>query len=314
MRRTEDIVFGNLGQTLALRVLSGRPASATFDVLKDVYGDDAADYEEEFSGVGVVDTVDTTVDAASGPSQADPHVLNLTSTVGVQLLRKYALTKNGKIEWVEPVEIEAGAIRCRHALTRDYAATAPFQSTYITFAIDATWVADENSLSDVLDPNPDYRLRAAVVSASAAVETHYIFFDLVRASINHSIILQDLTARWPALAQKLPHDQEQDRLAPMIDATWRSLRAELHVLGLNDAAIRDHEAVDEAMILRLRVALAEAGYIAPNWEPVAYWDMAQERFSTFWENNFKLTLKRDIASGTSGGAPERVPAQPIWSK
>jgi len=313
MNRVEDIVFGITGQTLAYRVLSGKPTSGTFKVFDDTEGDDAT--TPEFSGSVTVDTTSTTVDEASGPSQSDPRELHVAATTGLVLGRLYLLAENSLSEWVEPIEIKAAdSIICRHPLKRDYTTAATLKSTYYTVAIDPTFVADEDKISSPLDPLPRWRMRADVVNASAAHEIHYIFFDLVRAQIGHSVVMSDLDARWPGLMRALPADHQKDSGSALIDAAWKSFRADLIAIGMNDTGMRDLEGVDEALVLKLRTILAAGGMAPAGWTAEPFYRLAREEYDAYFEANYKVRLARAVATSTDGGADRDHLTMPIWSK
>ena len=299
---------------LWLRVLSGQATAATGNVYLDTQGEDSTD-TPEFTVAGVPEITSILVDAASGPSQSNPRLLLLASTAGLQIGRKYLLSENGTTFWVEPVEIDAGnSITCRYPLPRDYTIAATLVSTWISFLVDPTFVADEDNLSDLIDTSPSWRMRCAVTNVSAVQELHYIFFDLVRAPINHSVIMADLALRWPGLMHQLDVDQESDSGQAIVDAAWRSLRADFAAIGINEAAIGDLEGLDEAMVLKLRAVLASGGMHPSNFDVDAFYAIAHAEWNAYFEANYKVVLTREMRPGTSGAADETMVIGPTWAK
>ena len=311
MRSTASIIYNVTGQTLAYRAMEGAVTSGTFKVFWDFAGDDD---EVEFEGSVTVDTVSTTVDAASGPSQADPQKINLTATTGIVLGRKYLLSENSLKEYVEPVEISSGShIRARHPLKNDFTTAATFVGTTMTAAVDSTWVAAEENISDHKDPNPDYRVRWSYV-VSGTTYIAYSFFDLVRAPIGPQVDIDDINARAPGLHDSMPVEYREEQGRPLVDAAWRSVQAKLASLGIDPDAIRDDQILDEMVILKALHVLALGG-----WRPLAYptaieyVEITGEQFDRFIEQHFQVTLKHRLAEGTTGGS-DRAFAQPVWVK
>ena len=309
-RTTTDVVFDVTGQTVAYRVPQGRATSATFSVFEDFENDDAT---AQFSGSATVDSVNTTVDVACGVSSADKQRVSLAATTSIVTGRKYLLSENSKQEWVEPIEIVSGDyIRVRHPLRNDYTTAATFVGTTITAAVDATWVAAEENISDHLDPNPDYRVRWEII-VSSVTYVAYTYFDLVRSTVTHQVDLADLNDRAPGLHNGLPTEYRVDQGRSLIDSAWRSVQAKLHSLGIDTDAIRDDQVTDELTILRALHMLAIGGWKPLGMTSDVYIAETRTEYDRFIEQHFQATLKHPLATGSSAGA-EPIRAQPYWSK
>lgn len=310
-RSTASVPYGVTGSTVELRVLQGRPTAATFAVFADYAGDDDT---AEFSGTATITDPSTTVDAASGVGQSDPRKLNLAATTGIALSRKYLLSESGRSEWVEPIEIvSADYIICRHPLQHAYSSSATLVSTTITAAIDNTWAAAEENLSDHLDPNPDYRVRWAVTVGGVVVPM-YSYFDLVRAEVTTGIDAGDLNDRVPGLIDTLPIEYKADNGASMIASAYRAVKAKLAAHAIDVDAFRNDEVLDELTILKSLRVLAGGGWKPLGYDSVGQYVVDTERdFETLFQQLVSVTLKPRLATGTSGGA-DRVVAQPFWSK
>lgn len=312
MKPTTDITFAVTGQTVSYRVPQGRPTSATFEVFHE-YADDTS--TALFSGTATITDPSTTVDASSGASQTDPQKINLTATTGIVTTgTKYLISEGGRSEWVSPIQVVSGDyIRARHPLRNDYTTAATFVSTTITAEIDATFVADQDNLSDPKDPNPSYRVKWSIVM-SGDDQVAYSYFDLVRAPVGHSIDIDDINARAPGLVDSLPTEYQIEQGRPLVDAAWRAVQADLAALQLDTDAIRDEQILDELVILRSLKVLANGG-----WRPLSfptigdYIEATTEQYDRFLEKNFQAVMTRRAAVGPSGGA-ETVVARPYWSK
>jgi hypothetical protein len=287
MRRPDDVFFNVTGQTVAILVKDGRPTSATFKVQRNYALDDDV---AEFSGAATVDTVTTTTTAAAGQGEADPRRIDLTSTTGIQVGRRYRLSGLGLVEWVDVVEIGVGYVRVRHPLENDYAAASTFVSTYLTAAVDGTFIADPNKLSDTADTAPDYRVIWSIAVNSTTVRA-YSFFDVVRAPISYGVELSDITDRAPGLHDALPIEQRAEQGRQLLDATWRALRADLVKIGVDVNTLRDNEAVDELMIrLALRL-VAEGGWHPTQATWAEYVAMTTANYDRFFESHFAVAIK-----------------------
>jgi hypothetical protein len=140
------LMFNVLGQTLNHRVIQGRPTAATFQVFRNYAVDEGT---AEFSGSATIDSVNTTVNVASGAAQTDPQKISLASTAGIVTGRKYLLSEVSLQEWLEPMEVQPTYIRVRFPLANNYTTAALFQSTVISAAVDATFIQTLGKVSDL---------------------------------------------------------------------------------------------------------------------------------------------------------------------
>lgn len=310
MRKTADILFDVASQTLLVRALEGRPTSGTFEAFDDEAADDGT---VEFSGAVTLDTVDTTVTAASGAGQADPQKITLASTAGIETERKYLLAENAVRQWVEPIEVAAGYIRVRYPLANAYTTDATLVSTYVLVPIDDAWAADEANLSDLANPNPDYRVALELLIDDATCR-YYDFFDLVRTTVLHQVDIADINARAPGLVDSLPTEYQVDDGRPLLEAAWQAVRAEFRSGDLAAHAMRHHEALDELVVRMALVILAEGGWAPDGIDKPDYITLTQRNFDRHWERHFAVALKPAVATGTGGGADVGARPTPYWSK
>lgn len=310
MRKTTDLTFGVAGQTVEYRVLQGRPTSATFDILNDYAADDDT---AELSGTASIENVNqVALSAASGPSQTDPNRVNVVST-NVSTARKYLIAEGSRQEWLAPVEVGSGYIRTRHPLKNDYSTSGSFVGTTIIATIDDAWAGSEENLSEHLDPNPSYRVRWSIV-VGGVTYIAYSFFDLVRAPILHEVDIDDINARAPGLMATIPTEYRVEQGRPLIEAAWRSVKADFASMQIDVDALRDDEVLDELVIMKSLHVLAMGG-----WKPIAYGSVSEyltnvrNDYDRFFERHFKASLQHKLATGTGGGA-ETVIAQPFWHR
>lgn len=293
-RRTTALLFGITGQTIPMRFPPGRPTSATYKALRAfIELDDNS--QPEFTGTAAVDTVNTTTTAAAGPAQTDPQLLTLASNTSLVAGKKYLLSANSVQEWVDLVEIASGYVRTRYPLQYDYPSGATLVSTWLTAAVDNTWIVDPSKISDLSDTFPDYRIRWDIVFGGAT-SVLYTFFDVVRAQVRNHVEIDDINARAPGLDDNLPIEYRAEDGRPLIDAGWSAVRAHLQALNIQVDAIREDEVLDELTILRSLVVLAEGGWKPPGWQDsqMSYVLLVTGNYNRFLEQHFDASLKHRV--------------------
>lgn len=312
-RTTTDLIFNVTGQSLTHLVRQGRPTSATFKVFRDYSNDDAT---PEFSGSATVDSVNTTVDVASGQAQTDPNKISLTSTTGIVIGTKYLIAENSKQEWVDPIEIvSADYIRVRHPLRNNYTTAATFVGTTLSAAVDSTWIALTNSISDHDDPNPDYRIRWEILVGGATV-VEYSYCDVVRGRVSYSCDIDDVNARAPGLVDSLPREYQEEQGRPLLDSAWRAVQSKLAAMNLDADAVRDAQALDELVIMKSLHLLAMGGWKPLGLSSIEYVEMTRTDFERFFEQHWQTNRSHAIATGPSSAADTSAPKQrdPYWAK
>lgn len=314
------LTFNVTGQSLTYRVLKGRPTSGTFAVYRDTVDDTQT---PEFSGSVTTDTVNTTVSQASGRSQTDPKILYVSSTAGIVTGRKYLLSENSRKEWLEPLEIGTGYIRVRNPISNDYTTAGTFVSTYISAAVDSTWIANANNITwysamwwstahygvqigETVDPFPGYRV-LYTLTVSGVTYTEYDFFDIVRAPVQHHVDMEDVNARAPGLVATLPAEYQSEDGQPLVESAWRAVRAHLVAVGIDPQAMRDNEALDELVTLRALRILAEGGWSPAKMDKVAYIQLTTGNYTNFFETHVGAVMKARTAAGAGGAATYATP-------
>jgi len=313
VRSAAQLIYNVTGQTLPLRVPQGRPTSATFEVFRNYASDDGA---AEFTGTASVDSVNTTVNAASGASQADPQKVSLASTTGIVLGRKYLLSESSLREWVEPIEIRATYIRVRHPLLNDYTTSATFVSTWLSAAVTNAFIQDLGKLSDLSDLAPDYRVRWTILVGGTTIVAHS-YFDVLRAEQRHSVDIDDVNERAPGLRDSLPKEYQAEEGRPLVDAAYRAVRAHFFAINFDVNALRDNEALDELIILRALRILAEGGWHPKAIDAGSYILQTTTNYDRFFETHFSVVLKHQtqfqLGNALATQAVDSVPAK-FWRK
>jgi hypothetical protein len=173
-------------------------------------------------------------------------------------------------------------------------------------------VADDVNLSDLSDPNPDYRIRW-LVTVGGVDTVAYSYFDFVRAPYIHAIDLGDIGARWPGIAEILDAGDRIDQARSVIESAARVVRLELASLDLSDAAVLEDERLDEAVTMAALMVLAQGGTHPRQFAAMEYVQLTTDRFDRFIEKHFRISLKPPVASGSDSVA-ERRQAAPFWEK
>lgn len=249
---TLDLLFSVTGQSLVFDAPEGRPSSiVTSELLESGSSDDATEEAATSGSAAIAATPATTFDAASGVSQADPRVCNITDTTGVVIGRPYRLTNAaGEFETIEARAIAAGAsVTAREPLKNDYAAADSFVTTRITHALDSTWIADTANLSPALAVNARYRWRLVYV-VGGVTYARGIGVDLLRYPSQHGVSPHDVDRRSPGWIESLPTQYREDEGRTLIDEAWRSIKFDLMNLSLADQALANSEVRDELVTLR----------------------------------------------------------------
>lgn len=312
-RTTEAITFAITGQTVSYRCPQGRPTSATFKVFHEWADDNTT---AEFSGSALVTLPSTTLGGLAGPSETDPQKLLISDPLVASSFlttTKYLISEDSQQEWFQPIQVTGTYLRARHPLKNSYTTAATIVSTTITAAIDATFVAAIQNLSDLSDPNPGYRVRWEILVGGVTVVA-YSYFDLVRTPVTYGVDLDDLNARAPGLHDSMPLEYRTEQGRPLLDAAWLAVQSKMQSLRIDTDAFRDDQAVDELVILKSLCILADGG-----WRPPAYPSQegyilkAQSDYDRFVEQHYQAVLAHRLAL-SSGGGTETVVALPYWSK
>ena len=301
-----DIVYNVTGQSLRFDAPEGRPSSVTTSaVYENNLGDDStAETITDGASAAVETSPDTTFDANSGTSSADPRVCNVAATTGITPGRRFLVTNAAlETEWVDIITVVSGAsCTARNNLRNDYVSADTLESTRITHAIDATWVAAKTNIS-ANGPEPRYRWRLEYVVASVTY-VHDVYFDLVRYAGTTSVTGLDVDRAYPWLGwmNRLSSEDQEDGGSRVIDEAYRQVKMKLAMAGKADEGARNREVMEDLVVHRAAMLVAGTDV-----------DAAEAAAALFNEsyNNFIVSPKLDFDDDGSGAAAPSDPA-PVW--
>lgn len=249
---TQDVIYGVAGQSLIFDAPEGRPSAVTsVTVFESEEGDDDT-AELATSGAAAIETnPNTTFDEASGISKAEPRKCSLAATTGITPGRSYLATNDIlEREWVEVVSIAvADSVLVRHPLLNDYPIGSTFQSTRISIALDAAWVADDQNISWEVLPHARYRVRW-VYTVGGVVCVHDTYMDLLRYAGRHTVTPKDVDHAYSGWILSLPTDYREDQGRAKIDEAYRRVKFDLYGDLLPDQSIRNRELLDALVIAK----------------------------------------------------------------
>lgn len=310
MATHQTIVYGVTGQELELFAPEGQASSVTsVDVYEAHEGDDDSG-EAATSGSAAIDIVNSTVDADSGPTNTTAaNRVYLTDTTGIVVGRDYLLTSNADnlAEWIEVVGIATDDyVLARAPLYNDYGAGASFVGTRLSIAVDATWVATEDNVSDGYDPNPGYRVRWRYVVDGVTV-TRLSYFDLSRAPGQHGVTAADIERLIPGWVRMLPTDHQKDRGAQIIAEAYSQVAIDLHLEGVPDQQARNAEIIAELTKRKTAVLWQESRVMAGS--DALGLEVARGIYDARLASLVRAPsqIKFDVATDTSGAGAKRAP-------
>jgi len=168
-------------------------------------------------------------------------------------------------------------------------------------------------VSDTTDPSPDYRVRWDYTVGGLAYAA-YSFFDLVREAVAHSVDIDDVNARAPGLRDKLPKEYQVENGRPLVEAAWRAIRADFVTAKLDINAMRDDEGLDELVILRSLLVLAEGGWHPTAIDSGAYIALTATNYDRFLEKNYSVVLSRATAQDNWNNVNAPASPRSFWAK
>lgn len=141
--------------------VSGRPVllsggSLPTYTIEDLRHDEDASSRSVSSGTATVDSASTTTSAASGPDQANPNIITVSSSTGINAGHDYLISNaSGEQEIVRVAEIGVSAatvLTLAGPLRHTYSSGAPFVGIEQAISFDATIAGTESRLHDGAGP------------------------------------------------------------------------------------------------------------------------------------------------------------------
>jgi hypothetical protein len=291
----------------------GRPSSVTsVTVYASEAGDDGTT-EAATTGTAAVETnPDTTFDAASGVDQSDPRICNLAATTGIAVGRSYLATSaTGESEWVEVRAItSAASVQARHNLVNAYANADTFESTRISISIDDTWIADENNISDDLNPNPGYRVRWVYV-VGGIKRVHDSYLNVVRYRADHDVTPQEVDLVRSGWIHDLPSEHAEDQGAALIDDAYQEVVFDLHAIDVPAEMLRNRSVVNR-LTIRKAIMMASENKAAATGNTTAY-ELDRDNYNALLDKLVRVNMKTQMSADASGAAVMRH-AVSLWEK
>jgi len=312
-RESQDLIFGVTGQSIYYDCPEGQPTSVTSVSVFQYATSDTGTAASATTGSASIDGVTTTVDAASGRSQADPRKLYLADTSDVAIGRVYLVSDNvGRSEWVEVIGISSGDhVVARLPLANDYATGNSFVGTRVSISVDSTWIADTQSLSPGAAVEPYYRVRWVYVVAGVTY-AKYITLDVVRYPGTHSVKPVDVDRLLPGWKNGLPSEYRGDEGASLIDEAWRQVQVDLHIADIADQQIRNQDMLDE-LVKRKAIALWAAASLYAGRSDPALTDDARAQYSHLFDSIFgKVGTARVLVAESSDGSGGSASPRPLF--
>jgi hypothetical protein len=311
MDATAELIYGVTGQTVSVYPPEwgqGVPSSASARVYEGELGDDDT---PEFVPSVSVDAVSTTVDAASGYSQANRRRLYVASTTGIAVGDDYRVENAlGQHELIAVLYVATNDYLILDAdLVYDYPATSStVKGLKMSFAADATWLATE---AKILEPGgPSYRVVWSYTLASV-IRRRVTYARLVRTPGGTGVTVKDLRRRWPDLDYEEPSALRGQAYQWAIQAGYERVRTDLLAAGWQPSQPRDTELVDELVVRATLWTLARAG-IGPGGRQVeAVIEECKKDYHAGVFQICKAGQRLDMDLGTQGAATGK-PRAHIW--
>jgi hypothetical protein len=302
MRTTQDIYFDIAAQSLIWDAPEGRPSSVTsVDIFPWNSSDDAS---SEWTATGAVETnPNTTIDADSGYGQTDARQLNVAATTGFADDRDYLVTSAtyGHKEWFTAKQIKsADYVIAQHPLHNAYVLNDTVQSTRITAAVDATWVADSGNLRDDTGPNPHYRVRWVYV-VGGVTYVHDSYFNLTRYAGTHGVLPQNIDSLVPQWLDTLPTDHRANQGRTLISDAYTAVKFDLHSVWTDDAMVANAELVDEVTRYKT-IELGEFAKIMAGDGDAERYRVAKDAYQSRLDSLLRITIKAPVRDSTGAAA------------
>jgi hypothetical protein len=305
MNKSQELTYNVTAQTLIWECPEGRPSSVTgVKIWENDDGDD--DTEQTAPGTGAAETNPaTTISATSGYGQSDPTLITVTLNTGITVGRTYLLTNtSGEKEWVTIKGVSGTSVYVHAPLKNEFLNTSTFQSTRITSVINATWIADDDNISDALLLTPGYRVRWSYV-VSSVTYVHDGYFDVVRYPWVHTVTEADMRSYVPDWDDRLPTEHREDGGARLIERASQGVKWDLKRAGIDAALLRHSEARDELVMGYAWILLERPGSDGKL--------AAEDKYNTLMDGILRISRKVPVAADDSGAGYMTKP-KGLWSK
>lgn len=309
MGQSLQILFEDTTRALVHDAREGRPTSVTSVRVYEDIAADTSTAESATSGSASIESVSTTVDVASGASQADPTKIFLTSTANIAVNRQYLITNAvGQSEWVEIEAIAAGDyVLVRNTLLNDYPVASTFVSTRMSISLASAWVSDIGNVSSPLSPRPRWRAVFEYVVGGVTYRA-VVLFDVTRYPFTHGVTALDVDRRSRGWLSRLAPEDRESQGAEKIELAVEQVKLDLHEHeDLAAAALRHPAIVDELIVLKA-VELVHADAVAHSGANPALLEASSK---SYWHRLEGLIAKASKQVTADGAAGQTSRAQ-VW--
>lgn len=301
-------------------IASGAPtAAATYSVWG---GTQANDETAKFTGSATLDSVATTVDAASGYSQANRQKVNVASTSNITVGHRYLLTNaQGQREQVVVTYIASDDyVLVEEPLAYDYTTADTLKGLRHYFTIDAAFIADASNINaagniDLFQRDssageyPPFRVRWTYTTGSISRIT-WTTFDVVRQAAKSRLSISDLRALFPDVIFQEQIAQRGQDFAPQLVAAERDVSIDARTAGYDPDQVRDAEIWDRLVLQKWAVIIGE-GLMFGGADISQWLERATGKYTTMFEKTIGTTLRAFIDASNTGGITTNPPRQ-LW--
>lgn len=318
----QALIYGLTGQVVEMYppeevvVAEGAPtAAATYKVWE---ADQSNDDTPILTGNATLDSVATTVNVASGPSQTDRRKISLASLTGIETRRQYlAANASKQRQVVTPFEVAAAHVTVENDLAFDFPiTTSTFKGLRQSFVIDATFIADADNINTGERLMPPYRVQWTWATPAGLSRHLWTYFDVVRQAGMRMVTARSALARFPDAILMEWREQRGSGFERQLQAAWRTFVFDLTVNQLDVNQLRDGPVVDHCVELAFLWELGRAGLAPFGRATEAYVAAAREDYKQAFAEAFKAPDKpaAPIDTGTTGEVSGRNVARPFFTR
>lgn len=310
-----DVLYAVASQSIWHDARQGRASGTpTVQVWEDREGD-LATARSATTGSASVDSVNTTVDAASGSGQANPKKVNVAATSSTAIGRQYLITNTalGQSEWFEVAGIaSADYLIARQPLVHAYASADTVVGTRISITIDTTWASDINNLSDPYAPNPRWR---AVFTYTVASVTYReaVYFDLLRYPVTFGVTAVDVDREAPGWLDRLPVDYQVGQGVTLITQAVRQVKRDLSRAKRADWAQRNSEQFNDLIVMQAVVKGAQAAYLHGGTGREQL-EEVRKNYQSFFDQWIANSTAPEAVDAAGGGAVLPIRRQELFER
>lgn len=320
------LLFGVTGQTLEFyppdAELLGQGAAAAATVTVWAGTQPNSDTPKIGPSAATLDSVSTTVASASGYSQGDPRRLNVTSSAGFAVGRRYLLqSATGQREIIVPRAVATGVVDLEQDLAYDYTTAATVVGVRQTLAVPDPFVQLESNLNvygyatlfgEVPERGdaPPYRVLWSYATGGVT-QNAWTTFDLQRKRARANLSIVDLREILPDVAHYEWLVQRGQNFDPQLSAAEKCVAIEARIAGYNPNAIIDPMIWDQIVLRQWAVQIGESLSFGSDQPEPPWVQRMRDKYKALFDKSIGITLKVWIdTSGT--GAIDPSPPEQLW--